>query len=102
MSRPRIAVTLGDPRGIGPEITAAALAGGVDANVTVIGPDDLIAALPAAARIGVGAWHQGSGEATGPDARARALRAGALAGRAIETGARLALDGIVDALVTAP
>jgi len=102
VSRPRIAVTLGDPRGIGPEITAAALAGGVDADVTVVGPDDLIAALPAAARIGVGAWHQGSGEGTGPDARARALRAGALAGRAIETGARLALDGIVDALVTAP
>lgn len=102
MSRPRIAVTLGDPRGIGPEITAAALAAGVDADVTVIGPDDLIGALPAVARIGVGAWHQGSGEAAGPEARARAFRAGALAGRAIETGAQLALDGIVDALVTAP
>jgi 4-hydroxythreonine-4-phosphate dehydrogenase len=102
VSRPRIAVTLGDPRGIGPEVVAAALAAGVEADITVVGPDDLIAGLPAAARIGVGAWRQGSGEGGGPEARARALRAGALAGRAIETGAQLAQDGIVDALVTAP
>jgi 4-hydroxythreonine-4-phosphate dehydrogenase len=74
----------------------------VDADVTVVGPDDLIASLPAIARIGVGSWNLGSGEGAGPDARARALRAGALAGRAIEAGAQLALDGIVDALVTAP
>lgn len=34
--------------------------------------------------------------------RARAIRAGAIAGRAIETAARLALEGTVDAVVTAP
>ncbi len=99
---PRIAITLGDPRGIGPAITAGALSGGVGAAVTVIGPDDLIASLPAQARVGVGAWNGGSGAGTGADTRARALRAGALAGRAIETAATLALEGTVDAIVTAP
>jgi len=99
---PRIAITLGDPRGIGPEITAAALAAGVDAAVTLVGPDDLIAGLPARARLGVGAWNGGTGAGTGADVRARALRAGALAGRAIEAAAALALDGAVDAIVTAP
>lgn len=99
---PRIAITLGDPRGIGPEITAAALASGVEAAITLVGPDDLIAELPARARIGVGAWNGGTGAGSGADARSRALRAGALAGRAIETAAALALEGAVDAIVTAP
>src|SRR5262245_57099176 len=98
----RIAITLGDPRGIGPEITALALAAVAGATVTVVGPDDLIARLPAQARVGVGAWNGGSGSGNGAEARARALRAGALAGRAIETAATLALEGAVDAIVTAP
>ena len=99
---PRIAITLGDPRGIGPEITAQALAAVSGATITVVGPDDLIAPLPAHARIGVGAWNGGTGAGNRSEARARALRAGALAGRAIETAAALALDGAVDAIVTAP
>ncbi|HKP30836.1 MAG TPA: 4-hydroxythreonine-4-phosphate dehydrogenase PdxA [Gemmatimonadales bacterium] len=99
---PRIAITLGDPRGIGPEITAQALAAVTGATVTVIGPDDLIAPLPAHARVGVGTWNGGSGAGSGAEARARGLRAGALAGRAIETAATLALEGAVDAIVTAP
>jgi 4-hydroxythreonine-4-phosphate dehydrogenase len=70
--------------------------------VTVIGPDDLITALPAHARLGVGSWNGGSGAGTGAEVRARALKAGALAGRAIETAATLAMDGAVDAIVTAP
>src|SRR5439155_20611911 len=38
MARPRLAVTLGDPRGIGPEVVAKALAlGSLDADVTVLG-----------------------------------------------------------------
>ena len=99
---PRIAITLGDPRGIGPEITAQALAAVTGATVTVIGPDDLIAPLPAHARVGVGTWNGGTGAGSGAEARARGLRAGALAGRAIETAATLALEGAVDAIVTAP
>jgi 4-hydroxythreonine-4-phosphate dehydrogenase len=99
-SRPRLAITLGDPRGIGPEITRAALAG-VEADVTVVGAEDQIADLPARDRVPVGVWGQGSGEPGGGD-RARAMRAGRLAGHAVETAVRLALEGRVDAIVTAP
>jgi 4-hydroxythreonine-4-phosphate dehydrogenase len=95
----RLAVTLGDPRGIGPEITRAALQLPLDATVTVVGPDDLIADIPAAHRIGVGTWGQGTGDR--PD-HARTLRAGRLAGHAVEAAVRLAQAGEVDAIVTAP
>ena len=99
MSRPRLAVTLGDPRGIGPEIAAAALATPLDAELTLIGAEDQMAAIPADRRVSVGAWGLGSGD--GGD-RSRALRAGRIAGHAVETAARLALAGEVDAIVTAP
>jgi 4-hydroxythreonine-4-phosphate dehydrogenase len=98
VSRPRLAVTLGDPRGIGPEITAAALATPLDAEVTLIGAEDQLEAIPAATRIPVGTWGLGSGDGD----RSRALRAGRIAGHAVETAARLALAGEVDAIVTAP
>lgn len=95
----RLAVTLGDPRGIGPEITAAALAAPLDADVTLVGPDDLIAGISARRHVGVGTWSQGPGD--NPD-HARTRRAGRLAGHAVETAVRLALSGEVDAIVTAP
>jgi len=99
-SLPRLAITLGDPRGIGPEITARALAGGVEAEVTVVGAEDQIAAVPAQARVSIGSWGQGSGDREGD--RGRAMRAGRLAGHAVETAVKLALQGEVDAIVTAP
>jgi 4-hydroxy-L-threonine phosphate dehydrogenase PdxA len=34
---PRLAVTLGDPRGIGPEIAARALAQPLDAEIVLVG-----------------------------------------------------------------
>ncbi len=88
---PRIAVTLGDPRGVGPEVTAGALVADLPADITLVGPENLIAELPAAHRVSVGTWH-------GSDA----VEAGRLAGHAIERAARMALDGEVDAMVTAP
>jgi 4-hydroxythreonine-4-phosphate dehydrogenase len=48
----------------------------------------------------VGSWASGSGEA-GAD-RNRTIRAGRIAGHSIETAAKLALNGTVDAIVTAP
>lgn len=99
-SLPRIAITLGDPRGIGPEITARALEQPLDAEVTLIGAEDQVAAIPAAHRVAVGAWGQGGGEKA--DDRGRAIRAGRLAGHAVETAVKLALAGQVDAIVTAP
>jgi 4-hydroxythreonine-4-phosphate dehydrogenase len=95
-----LAVALGDPRGIGPEISARALSAPIDAELTVIGAEDQIAAVPAQHRIAVGIWRGGSGEA-GAD-RNRTIRAGRIAGHAVEAAARLALEGKVDAIVTAP
>ncbi|HEX5005244.1 MAG TPA: 4-hydroxythreonine-4-phosphate dehydrogenase PdxA [Gemmatimonadales bacterium] len=101
--RPRIAVTLGDPRGIGPEVTARALEAPLDAEVTVIGADDQVAAIRADHRIAIGSWGLGSGEqlpaTPGPS---RVVQAGRLAGHAIERAAALAMSGAVDAIVTAP
>jgi 4-hydroxythreonine-4-phosphate dehydrogenase len=93
-------VTLGDPRGIGPEITARALAQPLAADITLIGAEDQIGPLPADRRVSVGAWGLGSGDT--PTDRPRALRAGRIAGNAVETAARMALSGEVDAVVTAP
>lgn len=95
----RLAVTLGDPRGIGPEITRRALAQPLDAEIVLVGADDQMAGIPAAERVSVGAWNQGSGDS---DDQGRSLLAGRIAGHAIETAARLALTGRVDAIVTAP
>ena len=95
-----MAVALGDPRGIGPEITARALAQPLDADLTVIGAEDQIASIPAQHKIAVGSWGLGSGDAN-PD-RSRVIRAGRIAGHAVETAAKLALNGEVDAIVTAP
>ena len=91
-----IAVTLGDPRGIGPEITRKALQ---DARVRalavvwrVVGPSGTEQAVDDA----IGAWLP-----TG-DVQADAARAGALAGRAVLRAADLALAGEVQGIVTAP
>ena len=95
--RVRLAVTLGDPRGIGPEIVATALAAGVDAEVTLLGAKDQIMAIPADHRIATGSWREEGGPA-----RSRVVEAGLVTGRAVEQAARLALSGQVDAIVTAP
>ncbi|HEX2637866.1 MAG TPA: 4-hydroxythreonine-4-phosphate dehydrogenase PdxA [Gemmatimonadales bacterium] len=97
---PRIAITLGDPRGIGAEITARALEQPLAAEITLVGAEDQIAAIGAARRVSVGTWGQGSGERA--DDRARVIRAGRLAGHAVEAAVKLALEGEVDAIVTAP
>jgi len=101
LTRPRVAITLGDPRGIGPEIVAKALASSpLDADVTLVGPDDLIGPVPATQRVSVGSWKAGAGAR--PEDRPRAVRAGQLAGHAIERAVQLARANLVDAIVTAP
>jgi 4-hydroxythreonine-4-phosphate dehydrogenase len=83
---PRLAVTLGDPRGIGPEVAAAAIAA-VDLDLVTVGPEGtgLEPDFP------VGEWDGGTPAA-----------AGRLAGAAIERATELALAGKVDGIVTAP
>ncbi len=95
---PRIALTLGDPRGIGPEIVAKTLSEPpAEAHYVVIGPEELIRDLPAE-RISIGAMGKGiASEQTLPP-----RDAGRLAALAVEKAAELALAGEVDAIVTAP
>lgn len=82
----RLAVTLGDPRGIGPEIVAAVRGSGL-AELVVVGP----AGTASEPDVAVGRWVGGA-----------AAEAGRLAGAAIERAVALALAGDVDGIVTAP
>lgn len=90
-TRPRLAITLGDPRGIGPEIVAKALE---DERVReaceplIVGPEGTGVRVDRS----VGAWEESGG----------AAMAGRLAGTAIEDAASLALSGEVEGIITAP
>ena len=92
---PRLAVTLGDVRGIGPEITAA-----VRSDPAIRAVAELVVVGPSGAGVSVdedvGSWTP-RGEAPGAVALA-----GRLAGRAIERAVELARRGEVAGIVTAP
>ena len=102
MTTPALAITLGDPRGIGPEIVRAALAtpevAGA-ARFVVVGPEGTGVPVDES----VGRWDHGTGP-SGADAagRARDAAAGRLAGLAIERAVALARAGTVQGIVTAP
>jgi 4-hydroxythreonine-4-phosphate dehydrogenase len=89
--RPRLAVTLGDVRGIGPEIIEKAAA-----SREVRDAADLVLVGPTGAGLDVdqatGKWTRGDDAAS----------AGRLAGRAIERAVALAVSGDVQGIVTAP
>jgi 4-hydroxythreonine-4-phosphate dehydrogenase len=92
---PRLAITLGDPRGIGPEIVLDALRrldGSAACEWLLVGPTGTVADA-------LGLECMSIGHANGVLSESEA---GRMAGRAIESAARLALDGVVDAIVTAP
>jgi 4-hydroxythreonine-4-phosphate dehydrogenase len=89
--RPRLAISLGDPRGIGPEIVAAALRDPrvrAAADLVLVGPSGLGSDVGE----GVGEWS--------PDGTI--AQAGALAGLAVERAIALAQSGAVQGIVTAP
>jgi 4-hydroxythreonine-4-phosphate dehydrogenase len=108
MQRPRIAVTMGDPSGIGPEVIAKALArpevsGSTD--LTVIGSTAVL--FETWQRLGLEsappAITELAGVGEGPFPIGELSVASALAAHAwIEHAARMCLDGRVDAMVTAP
>jgi len=92
--RPRLAVTLGDPRGIGPEIVAKSLSAmelRETADFLVVGPSGV--APDGVPLEPVGQW---------PLAGGAAAEAGFLAGLSLKRAVELALTGEVDGLVTAP
>lgn len=90
-ARPRLAVSLGDPRGIGPEIVAAALR---DARVSecaelvIVGPRG----TPVEVHRAVGDWTRGGTPAA----------AGRCAGLAVEEAVAMARRGEVAGIITAP
>jgi len=92
----RLLVTLGDPRGIGPEVTAGAVGQlreeHPDVEFRFFGADP----RGALARVGA-APPEGNADFDGTE-----RSAGRVAGRAIEAAVRAALAGEGDALVTAP
>jgi 4-hydroxythreonine-4-phosphate dehydrogenase len=88
---PRLAITLGDPRGIGPEIVGKALRDPrvrAAASYVVVGPRGTRIAVQEA----VGRWRMDGGP----------VLAGELAGAAIERAVELAMSGAVQGIVTAP
>ena len=92
MSAIRLAVTLGDPRGIGPEIVAKAIRSLQDRNaaspVVLVGPQGFDPGL-------------GPYESVGPFDGSEAS-AGAVAALAIERAVTLAREGSISAIVTGP
>lgn len=92
----RLALTLGDPRGIGPEIVAKALndprVGALGAFWQVIGPSGTGVEVADV----LGAWEPSG------DAAVDVAAGGRYAGLAVERAARLALEGRLDGMVTAP
>jgi 4-hydroxythreonine-4-phosphate dehydrogenase len=91
----RLGVTLGDPRGIGPEVAAgaAALLPARDRpDLLFIGPEGVSGFDAGDAFRSTGRWSPGESPA----------RAGELAGRAIETATQMAIDGEIGGIVTAP
>lgn len=93
--RPTLAVTLGDPRGIGPEVArAAAEEAAGSARLLLVGPEELLPEAGHGEPIAVGRWD--------PSAPDPERLAGRLAGTAVERAVRLATSGEADGVVTAP
>ncbi len=88
----RVAVTLGDPRGVGPEVAARSLA-------VVAPPPDATRVLGPAECAGAFA---GLGRYEAVGGGSRGLDPGRAAGLAIERAVEMALGGDVDAVVTGP
>ena len=92
MSTQCLAVTLGDPRGIGPEVAANAVRHlrerGDDTDFILVGPDGFDPGL---------GTYEGVGRFDGSE-----HSAGVLSARAVESAVRLALAGTAAGIVTAP
>jgi 4-hydroxythreonine-4-phosphate dehydrogenase len=91
-ARPRIAVTLGDPRGVGPEVAAAVLddpAIAEEAELVPVGPAGV---LRDTRLVEVERWSAGGD----------AAEAGRLAGEAVRVAVEMAMAGDVAGIVTAP
>jgi len=100
---PRIAVTVGDPRGIGPEVAAKVLADPPPgADYVVLGPAELVAPIPVE-RVAVGQWGgSGSDDPESVHSDQTTREAGLATIQQVERAVALALAGSVHAVVTGP
>ncbi len=98
--RLRIAVTLGDPRGVGPEVAIRAIwePTPIDADILLVGPEGavdtegVVVDTEGVELVATGRWQEGADEKA----------AGAASVAAIERAVALAVEGSVDAICTAP
>ncbi len=108
--RPRLALTLGDPNGIGPEVVLKTLA---DADLreqiapVVVGSEAVLRVHAERlgledAAAGVEVWETAPDETPGVEWGATTAAGGGLAMRAVERAVDACLDGEADGLVTAP
>src|SRR5437763_267768 len=92
----RLAISLGDPRGIGPEVASAAVrffkSQPNRPHFIFVGPDGTGADVDADEFVSIGKWLPDGDAAT----------AGRLAGLAITQAGEIVSSGAADALVTAP
>jgi 4-hydroxythreonine-4-phosphate dehydrogenase len=103
----RLAVSCGDPAGIGPEVTLQAIAtGGLDATVLLVGPATVWARAADVAGLPwpdlSGALLVSAGEGSAPPFGAPSAETGATALAALESATTLVETGEAAALVTAP
>lgn len=101
--RPRIAITLGDPRGVGPEVVAKALEDPpAPADYVVLGPRSLLDQLPRGREERI--VKRELGDVTLPASRFTlpAGEAGRVVGESVEAAVKLALAGEVQGIVTGP
>ena len=91
---PRVAVTVGDPRGIGPEIVSKVLEDPPDGvDYLVVGPEECVEGLSCECLVA---------GATRSRLPISPVEAGRLVGLQVEQVVSLALSGTVDAIVTGP
>ena len=107
----RVAITLGDPRGIGPEIVERVVADPPPgADLVVVGPDELVGGYADGVGVGSLLGAEGAGGREGladqgllpPSSSLLPETAGWLAGLAVEKAVQLVRAGDVDAIVTGP
>ena len=97
---PRVAITVGDPRGIGPEVVAKVLESPpLDADYRVIGPPAVLDRLP---NVGTRVPIPDTDGGQGASGSWTPQQAGTVTAHSVEHAVELALSDRVDAIVTGP
>lgn len=116
-ARPTIAITIGDPNGIGPEVVLKALSGTElreECRPVIVGPKTVLEYYDSSAAVEIlrdteqpdrdalSVWQPDQGTDFKPEPGKMTAASGKIAGQALDCAIGLVLDGRADALVTAP